>query len=222
MAPRLSCGGVESRFGVLRFRRMNALRMLIGLVICCPGAALAQTSSPQPQSFTSPTWPPAGYSRWQEFVDDSVRSPLWYVEVLGSGIIDQMDKLPQDWSGGSGYAKRNASDFAKLLSAEAIGHALAGAMDQRVQYDPCTCTGIARVGHAFERAFVSIHADGHPAPNVPLWVAMVGSSAVAGAWYPKSYTAHDVAVSSGVALGAAAGIKLLKEFTPELKRLVRR
>ena len=153
-------------------------------------------------------------------MDDSVRSPLWWVEVAGAGIIDQASNMPDGWSGGSAYARRNVADAAKLLSAEAIGHALAGAMDQRVQYDLCACAGIARVGHAFERAFVSIHADGHPAPNVPLWMAVVGSSALASVWYPNSYTAHDVAVGSGVALGAAAGIKLLKEFTPELKHLV--
>jgi hypothetical protein len=199
------------------------LRIAIGLAICCPAAAWAQTpAAPAPSAAatlpTSPSaWPPAGYSRWQEFVDDSVRSPLWWVEVAGAGIIDHKSNVPDGWSGGSGYARRNVADAAKLLSAEGIGHALAGAMNQRVQYDRCTCTGIARAGHAFERAFVSLRADGQSTANIPLWMAMVGSAALASAWYPPSYTAHDVAIGSLTGLGAAAGIKALKEFTPELK-----
>jgi hypothetical protein len=180
-------------------------------VLCAPARAVAQEAAS-----TAPN-----FSRWQEFLDDSVRSGLWWVEVLGAGIIDQTGKQPPEWSGGSGYAQRNATDAAKLLSAEAIGHALAAVMDQRVAYDPCTCHGVSRLSHSLGRAFVSLDGtDGHRVPNIPLWIAVLGSSAAATAVYPQSYTAHDVMIGTGIALGAAAGIKVLKEFTPELKHLV--
>jgi hypothetical protein len=195
--------------------------VLIPAVLCvlvAPSLALAQDAVPAAPG--APATPP-DFSRMQEFLDDSVRSGLWWVEVLGAGIIDQESQQPADWTGGNGYAKRNAADAAKLLSAEAIGHALAAVMDQRVAYDPCTCKGVARLGHSIGRAFVSLDStDGHRVPNIPLWVAVLGSSAAASAWYPQSYTSHDVMVGSAIALGAAAGIKVLKEFTPELKHLV--
>jgi len=61
--------------------------------------------------------------------------------------------------------------------------------------------------------FVAVDSrNGHLAPNVPLWVSMVGTATLANAWEPASYTAHDVAVSTAIGLGATAGIKLLKEF----------
>jgi len=181
-------------------------------VVCAPGRVFAQSDTPPV---------PASYNRWQEFVGDSVKSGLWWVEVIGAGAIDQTSTQPAEWNGSNGYAKRNASDAAKLLSAEAIGHALAAVMDQRVAYDPCTCRGVARLGHSIGRAFVSLDStDGHRVANLPLWVAVLGSSALASAWSPQSYKAHDVMVSTGIAFGAAAGIKVLKEFTPELKHLV--
>ena len=200
---------------VVRFLPVQSARafgMLLSLcALVAPARAAAQDAAP----------PPPQYDRWQEFLDDSVKSGLWWVEVIGAGVIDQTSTQPPEWSGGSGYAKRNASDAAKLLSAEAIGHALAAVMDQRVAYDPCTCHGMARLGHSIGRAFVSIDStDGHRVPNIPLWIAVLGSSAAASAWSPPSYRAHDVMISTGIALGAAAGIKVLKEFTPELKRLV--
>ena len=189
------------------------------LVLCAPARVFAE--EPAQAAAAAVPAPPPDFSRWQEFLDDSVKSGLWWVEVLGAGVIDQAGKQPADWSGGSGYAKRNAADAAKLLSAEAIGHAIAAVMDQRVAYDPCTCRGVSRLGHSLGRAFVSLDStDGHRVPNIPLWVAVLGSSAAASAWYPRSYTAHDVMISTGIALGAAAGIKVLKEFTPELKHLV--
>ena len=68
-------------------------------------------------------------------------------------------------------------------------------MHQRVSYDRCTCTGSARLGHALSRVFVGVsNTDGHLAPNVPLWIAIVASSALAMAWMPPSYKAHDVMV----------------------------
>ena len=198
----------------MKLLRFAAVPTLL-LVLFAPARAFAEDAAA-----VAPVAPP-DFSRWQEFLDDSVKSGLWWVEVLGAGIIDQESKQPADWTGGSGYAKRNAADAAKLLSAEAIGHALAAVMDQRVAYDPCTCKGVSRLGHSLGRAFVSLDStDGHRVPNIPLWVAVLGSSAASSAWYPRSYTSHDVMVGSAIALGAAAGIKVLKEFTPELKHLV--
>ena len=178
---------------------------MLAAFLLAPASSFAQAAA-------SPVLPQV--DRWQEFLGDSVKSPLWWVEVVAAGGIDQSSKQPPEWVGGEGYAKRNASDAAKLLSAEAIGHALAAAMDQRVAYDPCTCHGFARVGHSISRAFVSLDStDGHHVPNIPLWIAVLGSSALASAWAPPSYRAHDVMVSTGIAFGAAAGIKVLKEFT---------
>ena len=152
-------------------------------------------------------------ARFQEFLDDTVRSPLWWIEIPAAGASDQASNEPEEWTGSSGYAKRNLSDAVKVFSVEVIDHAAAAPMHQRVTYDRCTCTGISRLGHALSRVFVAVDSrDGHLQPNLPLWIALVGTPALANAWEPSSYTAHDVAVSSAIAFGATAGIKVLKEF----------
>jgi hypothetical protein len=152
-------------------------------------------------------------ARFQEFLDDTVRSPLWWIEIPAAGGIDQATNEPEEWTGSSGYAKRNVSDAVKVFAVEVIDHAVAAPMHQRVTYDRCTCTGFARLGHAFSRVFVAVDSrDGHLQPNLPLWIALAGTPALANAWEPSSYTAHDVAMSTAIAFGATAGIKVLKEF----------
>lgn len=174
------------------------------IVAAMPSLAAAQTAA---------DFQPRHYDRWQEFLDDTVRSPLWWIEIPAAGAIDQVTNEPEDWSGRDGYAKRNMSDAAKVLSVEVIDHALAAPMHQRVTYDFCTCTGPARLGHALSRVFVAVDSrNGHLAPNVPLWASLIGTTALANAWMPASYTAHDVLVSTAIAFGATAGIKVLKEY----------
>ncbi len=153
------------------------------------------------------------YDRLHEFLEDTVRSPLWWIEIPAAGAIDQAANEPEEWSGSSGFAKRNGSNALKVISVEVIDHALAVPMHQRVTYDPCTCSGFARFGHALSRVFVAVDSrDGHLSPNVPLWVSIVGTTTLANMWEPPTYTAHDVVVSSAIAIGATAGIKVLKEF----------
>ena len=174
------------------------------LVTVIPSFAVAQT----PADFQS-----RPYDRTQEFLDDTVRSPLWWLEIPAAGAIDQATNEPEEWQGGDGLAKRNLSDAVKVFSVEVIDHALAAPMHQRVTYDRCACTGVARLGHAISRVVVAVDSrNGRLVPNVPLWVSLVGTTTLANAWEPASYTAHDVAVSTAIAVGATAGIKVLKEF----------
>jgi hypothetical protein len=175
--------------------------------VCAPGRVSAQNLAPGPEA--EPT-----YNRFHEFLDDTFRSTFWWVEVGGAVAIDQAASEPPEWSGGSGTAKRVGSDFGKLLSSEAIESGAGAVFNQRVAYDRCRCSGGGpRLGHALSRVFVGVDSsDGHLVPKFPLWIAIAGSSALASTWSPPSYNAHHVVTSSLVAFGAAAGIKVLKEF----------
>ena len=169
-----------------------------------PSAAAAQTSG---------IGDAPRYDRFQEFLDNTVRSPLWWIEIPAAGGIDQAANEPEEWTGRDGYAKRNASSALKVFTVEVIDHTVAAPMHQRVTYDRCTCSGFSRLGHALSRVFVAVDSrDGHLVPNVPLWVSLTATPALANAWEPRSYTAHDVAMSAAIGFGATAGIKVLKEF----------
>ena len=177
-------------------------------------AALAATLTPSRAFAQAPIEPQQPtYDRLHEFLEDTVRSPLWWIEIPAAGAIDQATNEPEEWTGSSGFAKRNGSNALKVISVELIDHGLAVPMHQRVTYDRCTCSGFARFGHALSRVFVAVDSrNGHLAPNVPLWASIVGTTTLANAWEPATYTAHDVAVSTAIAFAATAGIKVLKEY----------
>jgi len=180
--------------------------LLASVLVCAPGRVFAQTAATEGL--------PPKYDRFREFLDDSVRSTFWWVEVGGAGAIDQATSEPPEWTGGSGVAKRFASDFGKLLASEGIESGMGAVFNQRVAYDRCACTGGGpRLGHALSRVFVGVDSsNGRLKPKFPLWIAIIGSSALASTWSPPSYNAHHVMTSSLVAFGATAGIKVLKEF----------
>jgi hypothetical protein len=201
----------------LRWWPVRTPALLLTLVLA-PATLLAQAPAPVAQA---PRAVPTENDRFEEFLDASVRSPLFYVQAIGSGVLDELGGFPVEWRGLGGFTKRNTARVGQGFAAEAIGHGAAAALGHRVSYDACTCSGFRRVTHAISRAFVSIKSDGHSlAPNWSLWGSKYASAGLANAWYPKTYTKGDVLVQGTGALGTAAGLNIVKEFAPELLRLV--
>jgi hypothetical protein len=111
--------------------------------------------------------------------------------------------------------------LAQGLVAEGLGHSVAAVLNHRVQYDACQCRGgLGRTRHALGRAFVSVTDYGGRGPNVSLWIAKYGSAAIADPWYPQGYKQKDILIQGSVGLAIAAGLNVVKEFAPELLRLV--
>jgi hypothetical protein len=197
---------------------MKTVTLAVAMFLA-PAAVFAQSGDPAPAAAAGAA--EKAPARVQQFWDDSVRSPFFYLRAVGAGIIDQWGGMPEEWQGGSGFAKREASRFVQSFAAEGIGDVAAAVLRQRVAYDPCTCTGVGRrIAHALSRAFVARSYDGHLVPNVPLFVAQYGSAALANAWYPPSYTTADVLTSGTIAFGASMGFKVFSEFTPEVRHLL--
>src|SRR5262245_35483266 len=100
---------------------MKAIALLLAAIVVTlmPSVAAAQA----PIEAEAPK-----YDRWQEFLNDTVRSPLWWLEIPAAGAIDQAANEPEEWSGGDGYAKRNASSALKVFTVEVIDHAVAATM----------------------------------------------------------------------------------------------
>ena len=172
-------------------------RLVLAFVLLLPVSALAQATP----------------DRLTEFRQDSVQSPLFYLQVVGSALIDQVSSFPEEWTGGNGFAKRNVARLEQLLLAEAIGHGVAAALNHQVRYDTCQCDGVLpRINHAISRIFVSRRADGRLAPNISRWTATYGSAAIADFWFPASYTKKDIFWGATTALGTAAALNIVREF----------
>jgi hypothetical protein len=158
--------------------------------------------------------------RFQDFLNAALLTPSPYVLALGGGVLDQFGNFPEEWSGNSSFTKRWLARQGMGFASDAIGHGVAAVIHHHVVYDACTCKGFARVKHAMGRAFVSIKDDGGSAPNYSLWVAKFSAAGVANAWYPESYQRSDIIREGAVGIVVAGGLNILKEFSPELLRIV--
>ena len=195
--------------------------LLIVLLILAPTTVFAQTapapaSEPQP---TSGAKPPTG--RFQDFLDRAVLSPGPYVLALGGGVIDEISSMPEEWTGSSGFAKRNLARVGSGFASDAIGHSVAAVLGHRVAYEPCSCAGgWPRTKHALGRGFVTRDDDGHVVAHAALFIGKFGAAGLANAWYPQSYTGSDVVREGFAGIGVNAVLNIAREFAPELMRLV--
>lgn len=184
------------------------------VVFAAPGPLLAQA----PGDAGSPPLPA---TRFEQFIDIAIQSPIPYVYAVGGALIDQASGFPEEWTGAEGFGKRNAARWGQGLAADAIGHAAAAVLQHRVRYDRCECRGaFPRTAHGVLRAFVSVRDDGGRAPNYSLWIAKFSAAGVANAWYPESYTRRDVFWQAVASIGVSAGLNVVQEFAPELLRIV--
>ena len=193
--------------------------LLMVLLILAPTATFAQPAPAlglQPPSGTSP--PP---DRLRDFLDRAILSPGPYALALGGAVIDEMSSLPEEWTGSSGFARRNAARLGSGLASDVIGHSVAAVIGHRIAYDPCGCAGgWPRTKHALSRGFVTRDEDGHRVAHASLFIAKFGAAGVAAAWYPKSYTGSDVVREGFVGIGVHAALNIAREFAPELVRLM--
>ena len=194
--------------------------LLSALLILAPTTVFAQTAAPasvlQPTSGANPP-----VDRFQDFLDRAVLSPGPYVLALGGGVIDEISGMPEEWTGSSGFAKRNLARVGSGFASDAIGHSVAAVLGHRVAYEPCGCAGgWPRTRHALGRGFVTRDDDGHSVAHASLFIGKFGAAGLANAWYPPSYTGSDVVREGFVGIGVNAALNIAREFAPELLRLV--
>ena len=180
--------------------KLRVLPILLALTLCAR-AAFAQ-----------------GYDRFHEFVNISIKSPVFWLEGVGGGVIDQANGFPVEWeTEDHALAKRAAARIGQSFVLAIMETTAAAALHQHVGYQHCMCRGaLRRTGHAVWRTFVQRHVDGHLVLNVPFLAAKYGSAVAANAWYPESYKRADVVGQATFAVGTAVGLNLLAEFSPDL------
>ncbi len=195
--------------------------LLSALLILAPTTVFAQTAAPasvlQPTSGANPPT-----DRFQDFrrLRRCFRQEP-YVLALGAGIIDEISGMPEEWTGSSGFAKRNLARVGSGFASDAIGHSLAAVLGHGVAYERCSCAGgWPRTKHALGRGFVTRDDDGHRVAHASLFVARFSAAGLANAWYPPSYAGSDVVREGFVGIGVNAALNIAREFAPELLRLV--
>lgn len=182
-----------------------------------PGHLLAQAPA-------SPQAPGGGAAdgRLDVFWRTAVLSPAPYALDVAGAVVNEMARFPEEWTGRKGFGQRMLARAGSGLLSSAVDHGVAAVLKHRVQYEPCTCSGgWMRTRHAFGRGFTTRTDAGGLAPHLSLFVAKAATARMQASWYPESYRARDMTRSAVLGVGVSAGLNIVREFAPELKRLVR-
>jgi hypothetical protein len=156
------------------------------------------------------------YDRFRELIDNTAKSPGFWVYSIGGGILDDRGKFPREWDAQDhALLKRNMARIGQSFVASTMEAALAVPLHQHVGYERCQCSGVLRrTGHTIWRTFVQRHVDGHLVLNMPFLASKYGSAVVANAWYPESYGRADVISQATFGVASAVALNLLDEFSP--------
>ena len=152
-------------------------------------------------------------------------SPLPYYESLATSGGQFIVGEPEGWPRTSaGYAQRAGTAVTLLVVEEGVHEAGDAALGLDPRYYRCRCSGLwRRTGHAFKMTFLAYDSLGHLHLDTPRLVGDYGGSMLVTSWYPSGYASLVQGVQMGHAqVGYDAGINLLREFTPELKRFLHR
>ena len=164
--------------------------------------------------------------RWQEFTRDSFTSPGGYLVPLFPAGIAHLKNKPTQWGqGAEGFGRRAGYAYATNFMDDSILHASAAILRNDVRYEPSKDEKVMRrVRHALSRTFVTRSQSGRLTFNSSNFMSSYGAGMLATYMLPsESYEPLKYGVRQGhILIAAHAGSNLLKEFTPDIKRLFRR
>jgi hypothetical protein len=165
--------------------------------------------------------------RLRLFLDDTVLSPTLAPRLAWSAALDHRAGAPSAWgSGADAYGKRVAARAGLVMAQAGVQHGTAALLrvDPRGDQSRCACSHpLKRTAHALTRTFVTRDQRGRTRPNIPLVAGAAGGAAIARAWYPRDDgPGRDAARLAAMTVVGQAGANVVKEFSPELKRLIRR
>lgn len=202
---------------------------LIAFAFCgTPYLAEAQQASVNSDRHASPTWnyvPMTGRERWNDYVRQNFAQPGAFFQTFFTALGDQTGHVPSNWgSGASVFPQRLGSEFARFTIGGTIESTIDAGLHQDTRFFRCTCHGtVARSLHAVSRTFLTYNSEGKRRLDIGGIAGMYGGPMLMTTWYPRNYTALGYGIRQGnLALGITTGVYLIREFSPELKRLFQR
>jgi len=150
-------------------------------------------------------------------------NPFGFIKAGFSAGIDQWNDKPEEWEqGGSGYGKRFANILGQYSIQRTVTFGLESVLHEDNRYFNSGEKGIwSRTGYAITSGILARGDNG----NRHLSVSQIGGFA-AGAflsrfWQPPSQaSAGDGAVNFGITMASNMGFSVVKEFLPDLARVI--
>jgi hypothetical protein len=150
--------------------------------------------------------------------------PAPVISGIVGAAVDQLDNEPREWGqGAKGYGRRFISIYGRHSMETMLKAGLDVALKTDPRYDRCACTGtVPRTAHAIKRVLVTRKDSGGEMINLPLLAAAMSAAIISDQWKPdRLNTARDHFEATGIDLGFAAGMNVLREFWPDIKRKIR-
>lgn len=154
-------------------------------------------------------------------VRGSYTNPASHLRAGMVAAIDQWQNDPPQWDNSlEGYRRRFSDRSARFLVRDTLEAGLAGAIGHEVRYIPCACDGAGRrMWHAFAGGFRTYDQNGHWRPHYSRFVSVFGAEYIRYTWRPPAdRDASEVATGALVQLGVGVTGRMMREFSPEIKR----
>lgn len=200
-------------------RLANTFRVLtLGLVLGLPVTVAAQQSG----AAASNPYVMTGQERWKLYLKQNYANPGAFFRSAWPATIAHLGDEPPEWEQGiSGYGKRLGDQFASRSIAGSVNHGLAAAMKTDPRYERCACEGFfPRFGHAVLQNFVTRRTDGRRTFNAPNIAGRYAGEFAALSWQPDRFGWKDGFREGSQRVMIGGSFNLLREFWPEMRRVV--
>jgi hypothetical protein len=208
--------------------------LLLGLAVSC--LLMAQQTSPQPgqlasQNTSPPPVPPTG-ERPPEWKSLSAKEKLSYdwrhlfdvQNIVYAGIgaaIDQARDRPGEWGqGGGAFAQRYGSHLSQYVIQRSIMFPVQVMDGEDTRYFPSKRTSYqGRAADALLHTIWRRSDSGGSMPAYSEFFGDYGAAAVSRLWWPdRFHNGKAIFVAGSNTVLIDAGINVLHEFTPDIKR----
>lgn len=150
-------------------------------------------------------------------------NPLGYIKAGFSAGIDQWKDKPPEWEqGASGYGKRFVNILGQYSIQRTVTFSLASALHEDNRYFNSGKKGLwSRTGYAVASGVLARHDDGKRYVSISQVGGVAAAAFLSRAWQPPSqHSAGDGAVSFGISMASNMGFSVVKEFLPDLGRVI--
>lgn len=145
-----------------------------------------------------------------------------YVRTGASAVFDQIRNHPREWErSAAGFGRRAASSFSRHAISTGIQYGVAHIRDEQLGYTPSGRDGFwPRTKYALVSTVVTRKVrTGNRTVASGRISGLFGSALISRLWMPSRIrTVSSGVTSGGVSMGVDAGLNMVREFWPEIRR----
>jgi hypothetical protein len=149
----------------------------------------------------------------------SVAGPVPILAEFAGAGLSQWENAPKAWGQGWGaFEERAESNLAYNGLRETITYGASIAFHEDNRYFPSHKQGLQRrTGYAILSTVTARHPDGTQAFSVSSVAGVLGASALASIWGPRSWEGVEgIGRNAGISFAFTAGFNVVREFLPDL------